>query len=188
MHQHIIAVDPGVNGGVAWIGGDSPRVQAVHMPATVNDSVRLFCDITKNMSGEYVAYIEKISGYIPGAGGMLFEFGRQVERPSAILTTLGIRIIEVTPQNWQKGLSLGNSGRGRVPSVPRGLDEPSKAAWRAAHAEEIKMVKKANAGLKRDWKLKLRGEAQRRFPGLDVTLATCDALLILDYGRMQERE
>lgn len=188
MHQHIIAVDPGVNGGVAWIGGDSPRVQAVHMPATVNDSVRLFCDIVKDMNGEFVAYIEKISGYIPGAGGMLFEFGRQVERPSAILTTLGIRIIEVTPQNWQKGLSLGNSGRGRVPSVPRGLDEPGKAAWRAAHAEEIKAVKSANARLKRDWKLKLRGEAQRRFPGIDVTLATADCLLILEYGRMQERE
>jgi hypothetical protein len=188
MHQNIIAVDPGVNGGVAWIGGDSPRVQAVHMPATVNDSVRLFCDVTKNMSGEFVAYIEKISGYIPGAGGMLFEFGRQVERPSAILTTLGIRIIEVTPQNWQKGLSLGNSGRSRVPSAPRGSTESAREAWGIMHETEIKAIKSANAGLKRDWKLKLRGEAQRRFPGLDVTLATCDALLILDYGRMQERE
>jgi len=188
MNQHIIAVDPGVNGGVAWISGDASRVQAVHMPATVNDSVRLFCDISKDMTGEFVAYIEKISGYIPGAGGMLFEFGRQVERPSAILATLGVRIIEVTPQNWQKALSLGNSGRSRVPSVPRGLDEPAKAAWRAAHAEEIKAVKRANAHLKTEWKGKLKAEAQRRFPGLDITLATCDALLILEYGRMQERE
>ena len=187
MSQHIIAVDPGVNGGVAWIGGDSPRVQAIHMPATVNDSVRLFCDIVKGMNGEFVAYIEKISGYIPGAGGMLFEFGRQVERPSAILTTLGIRIIEVTPQNWQKGLSLGNSGRGRVPSVPRGLDEPAKAAWRAAHAEEIKMVKSANARLKKEWKNRLKDAAQKRFPDINVTLATCDALLLLDYAKMQER-
>lgn len=187
MDKHIIAVDPGVNGGVAWIGGDASRVQAVHMPATVNDSVRLFCDIVKDMNGEFVAYIEKISGYIPGAGGMLFEFGRQVERPSAILATLGIRIIEVTPQNWQKGLSLGNSGRGRVPSVPRGLDEPAKAAWRAAHAEEVKAVKSANGRLKREWKGKLLAEAQRRFPGLKITLATADCLLILDYARMQER-
>ena len=186
--QHIIAVDPGVNGGVAWISGDASRVQAVHMPATVNDSVRLFCDITKDLNGEFAAYTEKISGYIPGAGGMLFEFGRQVERPSAILATLGVRIIEVTPQNWQKSLSLGNSGRSRVPSVPRGLDEPSKAAWRAAHAEEIKAVKSANARLKREWKQKLLGEAQRRFPGLKVTLAIADSLLILDYAKMQERE
>lgn len=35
-----------------------------------------------------------------------------------------------------------------------------------------------------EWKNKLKGEAQRRFPGLDVTLATSDALLILEYHRL----
>lgn len=34
-----------------------------------------------------------------------------------------------------------------------------------------------------EWKNKLKAEAQRRFPRLAVTLATADALLILDYGR-----
>lgn len=34
-----------------------------------------------------------------------------------------------------------------------------------------------------DWKNKLKAEAQRRFPGLTVTLATADALLLLDYAR-----
>lgn len=33
------------------------------------------------------------------------------------------------------------------------------------------------------WKAKLRDEAQRRFPGLEVTLATADALLLLDFGK-----
>lgn len=33
------------------------------------------------------------------------------------------------------------------------------------------------------WKARLKAEAQRRFPGLEVTLATADALLLLDFGR-----
>lgn len=37
------------------------------------------------------------------------------------------------------------------------------------------------------WKNHLKAEAQRRFPTLNVTLATADALLILEYGRLMER-
>lgn len=46
-------------------------------------------------------------------------------------------------------------------------------------------------GTKRDcastteWKNKLKAEAARRFPTLDVTLKTADALLILDFARTQ---
>jgi hypothetical protein len=39
----------------------------------------------------------------------------------------------------------------------------------------------------RAWKMKLKAEAQRRFPALNVTLATADALLLLDYALRQER-
>lgn len=37
---------------------------------------------------------------------------------------------------------------------------------------------------KADWKRKLKSEAERRFPHVDVTLATSDALLILSAGMM----
>ena len=37
------------------------------------------------------------------------------------------------------------------------------------------------------WKNKLKAEAQRRFPKLNVTLQTADALLLLDYAMRQER-
>ena len=36
-------------------------------------------------------------------------------------------------------------------------------------------------------KHKLKAEAQRRFPSVDVTLVNADALLIFDYGRAAER-
>jgi hypothetical protein len=35
---------------------------------------------------------------------------------------------------------------------------------------------------KTEWKNKLKALAQRKFPGVDVTLATSDALLILDHA------
>jgi hypothetical protein len=35
---------------------------------------------------------------------------------------------------------------------------------------------------KADWKRKLKAEAQRKFPGVAVTLYNADALLILDYA------
>ena len=35
---------------------------------------------------------------------------------------------------------------------------------------------------KRIWKNKLKAEAQRRFPHLNVTLKTADALLILEHS------
>lgn len=37
------------------------------------------------------------------------------------------------------------------------------------------------------WKNKLKAEAQRRFPGVNVTLKTADALLLLEYGRHVEQ-
>lgn len=55
----------------------------------------------------------------------------------------------VTPQRWQKGMSVG-----------------------------------VRAGLERaDWKRKLKAQAERLFPGQRVTLATADALLILEWAR-----
>ena len=41
---------------------------------------------------------------------------------------------------------------------------------------------RATAGSKKQWKLKLLSEAQRRFPTADATLDTADALLLLDYA------
>ena len=39
---------------------------------------------------------------------------------------------------------------------------------------------------KTEWKNKLKTKAQQLFPSEKVTLATCDSLLIAEYGRKQE--
>jgi hypothetical protein len=45
----------------------------------------------------------------------------------------------------------------------------------------------AGCARKSEWKNKLKAEAQRRFPQLPVTLATADALLILEWRLSQAR-
>lgn len=39
-----------------------------------------------------------------------------------------------------------------------------------------------SCGSKSVWKNKLKAEAQRRYPTLDITLSTADSTLIMDYG------
>lgn len=51
----------------------------------------------------------------------------------------------------------------------------------------LNLGKRKDCPTDRIWKNKLKAEAQRRFPALNVTLATADALLLLDYALRQER-
>jgi hypothetical protein len=167
-----IAVDPGASGAIAWADREGGGV--VPMPETRRGCIEAIRRILKlSVSGDPVAYVEKISGFIPdGGASQMFEFGKSVERVSCILETLGVRIIEITPQAWQKTLSLGKAER--MKALPGMSDEQKKA------------VKTHNSGVKRDWKRKLQAEAERRFPGQRVTLKTCDALLLLDVAIKNE--
>lgn len=146
------------------------------MPETRRGCIDLIVQAMEDYLGPepIVAYVEKITGWIPdGGASQMFEFGKSVERVSCILETLGIRIIEITPQAWQKALGLGKADR-------------MKAAPGASDAEK-KAIKTYNSSCKRDWKNKLKAEAERRFPGQKITLKTSDALLILDVAIQLER-
>lgn len=168
----IIGIDPGASGGIAWSAGGVINAKA--MPDTRGDAIALIKAILIG-SRENVAYHEKISGYIPDGGpSMMFTFGANCERVSCILETLGVRIIEVTPQAWQKSLGLGKKGLSKAPDN--------------APKEQRDAVKTANATAKRDWKNRLKSTAQKLFPGISVTLRTADALLILEYAIRQERD
>lgn len=176
----LIAVDPGASGGVAWstktaVGDDysTDIITAQKLPESRGDLITLLRGITQG-AAVYTAYIEKVNGFNPGNQGHTFQFGRNVERPECILETLGVRIVLVTPQRWQGALGLGH--RSKPDPLPRKYTKDQKRRY-----------DNADAKCKREWKQKLLGEAQRRFPGVEVTLATADALLILDYARSVER-
>lgn len=171
-----IAVDPGASGAIVWSNRIGIHVEP--MPDTRRGCIDIIRRVIKEEAehgceGGAVAYVEKITGWIPdGGASQMFEFGKSVERVSCILETLGIRIIEITPQAWQKSLALGKSER--MKASPGMTDEQKRA------------VKTHNAGVKREWKRKLQAEAERRFPQQKVTLKTCDALLILDVAIKSE--
>jgi len=189
----ILGIDPGASGGIAWwheLDVINP-VNARPMPPTRGDLIILMKAILKesaNLETRPVAYIEKISGFIPdGGASQMFEFGRSVERVGCILETLGCRIIEVTPQAWQKSLTLGNKGLTPTPRAPKGMKGEDKKRWLEKNEAAIAAAKAFNARAKTEWKNKLKSEAQRLFPRLEkVTLKTSDCLLILEYGMRTE--
>lgn len=56
-------------------------------------------------------------------------------------------------------------------------------AWQA----EFSLGRKADCASKSEWKNKAKARAQELYPALDITLSTSDAVLILEYGRRQEK-
>ncbi|MEI8290738.1 MAG: hypothetical protein WCH99_14825 [Verrucomicrobiota bacterium] len=147
----IIAIDPGVSGGIAVESFGKTVCHA--MPATQGDLLGLIRDIKSaaDIEGaETVCVLEEVNGFAGKAqpGSAMFKFGEHYGFIKGVVQTLGIRLVLVRPQVWQKIYSLGTASR---------------------------------CASKTEWKNKLKGEAQRRFPRLSVTLKTADALLLLEY-------
>src|SRR5262245_48237070 len=111
----ILAIDPGAAGGVAWTSGNS--VHVAKAPATRGDYIALLRQIIGGRPERCVAYQEKITGFIPdGGASQMFEFGRSVERVGCVLETLGVRLLEIPPQEWQRRFNLGKMGKQRTPA------------------------------------------------------------------------
>lgn len=104
------AIDPGKSGGIA-VRYPCDNVLAFPMPATEGDLRDLFVRLY-NPDNPTVAYVEKVGGYIggPGApGSAMFNFGRNFGFILGAFASLYIRTELITPQQWQKRLSLGTS-------------------------------------------------------------------------------
>jgi hypothetical protein len=144
----IIAIDPGKSGGIAVSRYMGKQIQVFPMPATEKDLVELLASfMTMDPHDPCKMIIEKVGGYVGGRGqpgSAMFEFGKWAWGPVWVAQCYQIPVQMVTPQKWQKVLSLGTS-----------------------------------TGDKTKWKNKLKSEAQRRYPQINVTLKTADALLIL---------
>jgi hypothetical protein len=149
----IIAIDPGASGGIVF--GASNGLVVYPMPETETDvvnTIREHIELSRADDVEPVVVIEKVGGYAGGPGqpgSAMFSFGRGTGILYGCLMYAMVRIVEVTPQKWQKALSLGTRS---------GME-------------------------KRDWKNKLKAEAQRLYPAQKVTLKTADALLIYEYAK-----
>ena len=149
---------------------------AYPMPDTEGGVLNLLRGIAEETGGEPLrAVVEEVGGFMGEnqPASRAFSFGRGHGFCLGVLATLGARVELVRPQAWQKVLSLGHSERIKAPP--------------GANDEERNKIRAYNGKAKTEWKRKLRERAEQLFPGVNVTLKTCDALLILEYGKRTEQ-
>ena len=155
----ILAIDPGAAGGMAWGEAGGGPVTARPIPDTEGGVVESLRWIIAAAGGpeRVAAYVEQVGGLVKTAGG----------QPGSAMFKFGRGY----------GFLLGACA---ALCVPVELVTPQR--WQKGMAAGVR------AGLsKPEWKRKLKAQAERLFPGHRVTLATADALLILEWARRAER-
>lgn len=177
-----LGIDPGASGGLAvcvHLPGLKPRVGVANMPATRTDiwqwvsggwyeslepvlNAKEYGDVTtalQQSSYSISAVVEKVTGVTHkrfDTGASMFKFGTSYGELCMALVAASIPFQEVMARVWQKAYNL--TPVSKDPKV-------SNARARAMHKNNLK------------------AKAQQLFPEARVTLKTCDALLIMEYGR-----
>ena len=161
-----IAIDPGVSGGIAWIDYRG-IVQAQNMPLGMTAQVDRLKELA-TMYGPVSAILENVGGYVPGnAGPGAVKFARHVGNLEAALYAYDMPVLTVAPSTWMK--SLGFSVSNYLPAGYK--DMPAGKAKKAVRAKAQRIHKNA-----------IKEAMARRYPHLEVTLNTADALGILTWA------
>ena len=107
-----IGIDPGTNGGIAWITDGKACVEK--MPDTLQDLWELICDIHSDMGqmkqAPIKAYIEQVHSSPQMGVKSAFTFGNGFGHLEMALTAAGIPFERVRPQVWQKALGCMTKG------------------------------------------------------------------------------
>lgn len=171
----IIAIDPGINGGIAW-KSNSGKVNAVRMPQTIQEISEVLIAARHNISPDFVGdnpntmivgtcsiddqvvcYLEEVHA-MPGQGvTSMWTFGEHYGMLKGLLYGLQIPLIPVRPKDWQKAIGATR------PSPPKDATRAQKAR------------------IQHEGKVKIKSIVQARYPHLKVTFMTADALGIIYY-------
>lgn len=163
-----LGVDPGKEGGFATLYGD--EVTLSKMPESDGELLayaRELHDRAKKMKEGVRIAMEKVGGYVGGGGqpgSRMYNFGDNNGAVRVSLKSVGFTPVLVTPQNWQKGLSI----------PPR---KKRRLKVGVIHQE---------GETKEEWKSRLRRIAQELFPWVIIPTWGADALLIAEYLRRKE--
>ena len=157
----IIAIDPGLKGGIAWTKSDV-LPNAVKMPSTPKEIIELLRHL-KCVCGD-VCYLEKVNAMPKQGCKGTWTFAEHYGAVKAILLCLEIPMVEVSPQKWQKAIGASR------PSLPDNATPSQREANKREGKKNIKQIVEA------------------RYPHLRITLATADALGILMYAEKEERK
>jgi len=101
-----IGIDPGTNGGIAWIADGKACVEK--MPDTLQDLWELFRDIASE--GDCRAYLEQVHSSPQMGVVSAFTFGNGFGHLEMALTAAGIPFERVRPQVWQKAMGCMTKG------------------------------------------------------------------------------
>ena len=111
-YEITIGVDPGANGGIAWITDGKACVEK--MPDTLQDLWELIESIGFEAPDftpyQIKAYIEQVSSSPQMGVVSAFSFGRGYGNLEMALTSAGIPFERVRPQVWQKALGCMTKG------------------------------------------------------------------------------
>ena len=110
----ILAIDPGLSGGFAVAHCGKTFCHA--MPATQGDLLQVIRDFklaADTEGAEAVCVLERVGGFAGKAqpGSAMFNFGEHFGFIKGAVQALGIRLVLVRPQIWQKGFNLGTASR-----------------------------------------------------------------------------
>jgi len=110
MYKVIISCDPGSNGGFVYNDLDGNLV-VEKMPQCMTDIYDYLNSIKERFgSGHIVCYLEDVGQGMPNQSSKATAtFARHNGHLEMALYALGVRTIKMTPQKWQKALSLSNS-------------------------------------------------------------------------------
>jgi len=123
LHK-IIGIDPGVSGGIAVIskGGLKTYKIPTIKKKIGKKEINTMCisDVTfilkeESKGKDVVVFIEKVQAWLSDEddAGKRFAIQKMLanyEQLKTVLTILGLKVVEVTPQRWQKGLGFRNKG------------------------------------------------------------------------------
>jgi len=117
MSNIIIGIDPGKNGGIAWILPDGSAT-AEKMPDTLKDlwdlfdSIRWAClECPRTKTGDKViAYLETVHSSPQMGVKSAFTFGQGFGNLEMAVVGIGFKLERVRPQAWQKAMGCLTKG------------------------------------------------------------------------------
>lgn len=161
--KRYIGIDPGSSGGLVSICDWTDNPIIAKIPESEFDLVAtLRCWYEQKVETHTV--LEKVGGYI--GGGEICKTCWQ-------------------PKNQSPGSSMFNFGRGVglivgcLNTLGVKFQEIEPQRWQKALG-----LKRPEGMSQDDWKRELKKTAQRLYPGVKVTLAVCDAILLARYARL----
>ena len=125
-----IGIDPGMNGGIAFIRPemDSYSIQSMRCPKTAPEMAEIFeigIEQAEHMH-EIVLFIEHVWSF-PGDGRVgAFRFGYNYGLWKGIASANGIDVYNIAPRKWQGGLNVPDNLKGR-----------ERKKWLKEHAESL---------------------------------------------------